>query len=267
MNIVNILLSSMNKTTVYRQRQNVNVNDANPDSSSPSPSPSPSPRLASRSPISRTPSPPPPSPPLSLLPPSPPPTPPPPLQMPPGGRPYIEPIELHSLGPMNIQCSKCHAFHFLSEKLSNSSASNPHFGPCCLQGQVVLPPIQQWPTSIQALLDDPQDNREFRKNIRQYNNALALTSVGVEVDRQTVQGAGPASFHIHGTLHHLMGTLIPLDNHQPSYAQLYIMIHKRLQIHVFKEIQTFKEISCWTCTNYSQDTISMLHYTSRPMRS
>ena len=54
--------------------------------------------------------------------------------------------------------------------------------------------------------------------INRDNNSI----IPIEVDRHTVQGAGLASFHIHGTLHHLMGTLIPLDNHQPSYAQLYI---------------------------------------------
>ena len=68
-----------------------------------------------------------------------------PLHVPPGGRPYTEPVELHFLGPMNIQCPNCHAFHFISEKLINSDVHNPHFGLCCLQGQVNLPPMQQWP--------------------------------------------------------------------------------------------------------------------------
>ena len=44
----------------------------------------------------------------------------------------------------------------------------------------------------------------------------------VDVDNQSIQGSGPRSFHIHGTLHHLMGALIPPDGHQPSFAQLYI---------------------------------------------
>ncbi|KIK21159.1 hypothetical protein PISMIDRAFT_655460 [Pisolithus microcarpus 441] len=123
---------------------------------------------------------------------------------------------------MNIPCPNCHALHFLSEKLSNSSPLHPRFGLCCLQGQVALPPIQRWPRVLQDLFDDPQDQREFKKNVRQYNNALAFTSVGVEVDRQTVQGAGPASFRIHGTLHHIMGALMPPQGLQPSYAQLYI---------------------------------------------
>ena len=145
-----------------------------------------------------------------------------PIHVPPDGRPYVEPVQSHSLGPMNIQCSHCHALHFISEKLSNSTIRNPCFGICCLQGQVTLPYIQQWPHNLQILFDDPQDHTQFKRKIREYNNALAFTSVGVDIDRLAVQGAGPASFHIHGPLHHLMGALLPPNELQPSYAQLYI---------------------------------------------
>ena len=44
----------------------------------------------------------------------------PPLCVPPGGRSYVEPIQPHSLGPINIQWPNCHALHFISEKLTNS---------------------------------------------------------------------------------------------------------------------------------------------------
>ena len=115
-----------------------------------------------------------------------------------------------------------YALHFISEKLSNSSLHNPHFGMCCLQGQVKLPEIQSWPHVLQDLFNDPQDRREFKKRIRQYNNAMAFASVGVEMGNEGIQGAGPASFRIHGALNHLMGALIPPKNHQPSFAQLYI---------------------------------------------
>ena len=110
----------------------------------------------------------------------------------------------------------------MSEKLSNSGIRNLRFGMCCLQGQVNLPPIQQWPHILQHLSDDSDDHAQFKKKIRQYNNALAFTSIGVDVNNHTIQGSGPASFHIHGTLHHLMEALIPPDDHQSSYAQLYI---------------------------------------------
>ena len=55
----------------------------------------------------------------------------------------------------------------------------------------------------------------------QYNSTLAFTSLGVNVDQTTV-GSGPSSFRIHGALHHLMGSLLPAEEQEPSYAQLYI---------------------------------------------
>ena len=92
----------------------------------------------------------------------------------------------------------------------------------CLQGQVNLPWIQEWPYVLQELFDDPHDHREFKKKICQYNNTLAFTSVGSAMDNDAIQGSGPASFRIHGALHHLMGALIPPDGLEASYAQLYI---------------------------------------------
>ena len=62
----------------------------------------------------------------------------------------------------------------------------------------------------------------FRANIRQYNSAFALTSLGVNIDRETVQGRGIASFHIHGEVYHQMGSLLPQQGSHPVYAQLYI---------------------------------------------
>ena len=56
-----------------------------------------------------------------------------------------------------------------------------------------------------------------------YNASLAFTSLGVDVDQSTLQGTGSSSFCIHGSLHHLLGTLEPPENHAESvYAQLYI---------------------------------------------
>ncbi|KAG2047510.1 hypothetical protein BDR06DRAFT_1030622, partial [Suillus hirtellus] len=37
-----------------------------------------------------------------------------------------------------------------------------------------------------------------------------------------LQGSGPNAFHIHGALYHFMGSLMPPEGVQPSYAQLYI---------------------------------------------
>ena len=132
----------------------------------------------------------------------------------------MEPIVPHYLGPMDIGCSKCHALHFGCEKLSNSSVRNPKFGICCLQGRVNLPAFPEWPRELKRLFHDHHDEQKFIENMHQYNSALAFTSLGVKIHQ--FGGGVPASFCIHGALHHLMGSLVPPEGDAPSYAQLYI---------------------------------------------
>jgi hypothetical protein len=190
-----------------------------------------------------------------------------PLRVPPGGRPYVEPIQVYSLGPMDTQCSHCHALHFISEKLSNSSLCNPHFGMCCLQGQVRFPDIQSWPRVLQDLFDDLQDHREFKKRIRQYNNAMAFTSVDVEMGNEGIQGAGPISFRIHGALHQLMGARILPNDQQPSSAQLYIYDPVEATDRWVQHNHQLDGVYFWICMRCEENTILMLQSTNRPMRS
>ena len=143
--------------------------------------------------------------------------------MPKGCRPYQEPAHRHYLGPMTVECPKCHALHFMSERLTHSSNANPRFGMCCLQGQISLPPLSEPPQQLHRLLTSSAPRaRKFRENIRQYNTAFAFTSVGVEIDHTILNGRGPYSFRIHGGLCHKMGALQQTEGRRPSYAQLYI---------------------------------------------
>ena len=65
--------------------------------------------------------------------------------------------------------------------------------------------------------------KKFREHIRKYNNALAMTSLGCNVDeRVNHNGAGPYVFKVHGKLSHKAGSLLPNDGATPLYAQLYI---------------------------------------------
>ena len=52
---------------------------------------------------------------------------------------------------------------------------------CCLQSQVDLPHIQEWSYVLQKLFNDPEDSKDFKKKIWQYNNALTFTSVGTDI--------------------------------------------------------------------------------------
>ncbi len=140
-------------------------------------------------------------------------------------RPYHDPTQRFSMGPMSVECPHCHALHFKSKRLTNSSNIRPRFGICCLQGQIQLPPFSEPPQLLRQLLTSSTPRaRNFRERIRQYNCAFAFTSVAVKVDEAILNGAraGPYSFKIHGGLYHSMGTLHPQEGRRPSYAQLYI---------------------------------------------
>jgi len=66
-------------------------------------------------------------------------------------------------------------------------------------------------------------SREFRNNIRQYNAAFAMTSVGVKIDNSVTRQSGPYCFKIQGELHHLTGALLPHGDQTPTYVQIYIL--------------------------------------------
>ncbi|KAI0769480.1 hypothetical protein BC629DRAFT_1642421, partial [Irpex lacteus] len=138
-------------------------------------------------------------------------------------RPYTEPLARHDLNRMDVPCPSCQALHWLDERLASSSAASPKFGFCCYQGRVHLPPLEPPPYSLQRLYDarTPQA-KEFRQNIRQYNAALAFTSLGAKIDDSVLHGSGPYVFRIHGELCHLAGSLLAPPEHQPQYSQLYI---------------------------------------------
>ncbi|KAL6298244.1 hypothetical protein BKA93DRAFT_744540 [Sparassis latifolia] len=127
---------------------------------------------------------------------------------------------------MDVVCSRCNALHWHAERVASKSTANfSAFTTCCNQGQVrllVSDPPPEFISNLFTSTDDPQA-QEFRENIRQYNAALAFTSLGVQLDN-SINAGGRAQpvVRIHGELCHRHGTLLPPDDEAPSYAQLYI---------------------------------------------
>jgi hypothetical protein len=131
---------------------------------------------------------------------------------------------VHSLGKMDIKCSSCQAYHWMGERLVNSTNRTPLFGMCCTSGKIKLPKLADPPIEILNLLSG-QDYiaKQFRENIRKYNNTLAMTSLGCKVDDSVNRnGAGPYVFKVHGQLSHRAGSLLPNERQTPLYSQLYI---------------------------------------------
>ena len=126
------------------------------------------------------------------------------------------------MGKMDVECSDCGALHWRSEMLAHTTAS-PKFGMCCFSGKIKIPKIDNPPPELLHLLSD-QDNisKKFRDHIQNYNNALAMTSIGCQQDSSINNGGGPYVFKIQGRLYHWSGSLLPQPGRPPVYAQLYI---------------------------------------------
>ncbi|TFK37141.1 hypothetical protein BDQ12DRAFT_576930, partial [Crucibulum laeve] len=121
---------------------------------------------------------------------------------------------------MEAECPDCGAYHWKAERLSSSSNRRPKYGTCCLSGKIQLPSLGDTPDELQRLLH--KDHSVMNHNIRQYNNALAMTSLGCKIDNSIHDGHGPYVFKVHGALHHYAGSLIPNQGVPKKYAQLYI---------------------------------------------
>jgi len=150
--------------------------------------------------------------------------PPPPLiPIPQARQPFDPSWPVHSLGKMDVPCPDCGALHWMAERLSKSSNINPRFGMCCYQGKIKLAPLHNLPPELDTLFrDQTPQAKGFRENIRRYNNALAMTSLGCKVDESVNRGNGPYVFKVQGRLSHLAGSLLPQEGESPVYAQLYI---------------------------------------------
>ncbi|KAL5132857.1 hypothetical protein HKD37_03G006282 [Glycine soja] len=83
---------------------------------------------------------------------------------------------------------------------------------------------QQPPHPLNYLLFNNHDptTKNFQQHIRTYNLMFTFTSPDIKIDTSYNTGKGPPTFCIHGQTHHLIGSLLPMPNNPPKFAQLYI---------------------------------------------
>ena len=150
---------------------------------------------------------------------------PPPQPLPIARRPFNPRWVTHNLGNLSVACDSCKALHWANERLSNSSKTKPKFGMCCYQGKIALPSLQEPPRELNDFYTRQAPmSTNFHEKIRKYNNALAFTSVGRQIDYSVNDGHGPYVFKMHGKLIHRIGSILPAENAEngPVYSQLYI---------------------------------------------
>ncbi|XP_074342285.1 uncharacterized protein LOC141679779 [Apium graveolens] len=133
------------------------------------------------------------------------------------------PTEYSSLGPPNVQCSKCHAMMWKEERTNkNVTKATPQFSLCCANGEIRLQKEQSTPSYLWQLYNDKQKGPKFKDIIRIYNSMFAFTSTGGRVDHSINCGGAPYIYRLNGQNHHIFGSLIPDDGNDPMFCQLYI---------------------------------------------
>ena len=124
----------------------------------------------------------------------------------------VEPLDisLDALGKMDIECEYCGALTFKKERP----------GICCSSGKVPLTPFPRPPDLLHKLwTENDSQGMLFRKNSREINNAVCLSSIQVKEKR--FPGYNP-SVIFQGKVNHRTGPLLPADGEHPVFAQLYV---------------------------------------------
>ncbi|RCN35395.1 hypothetical protein ANCCAN_18746 [Ancylostoma caninum] len=134
--------------------------------------------------------------------------------------------EMNYLGTLSYRCSHCGALHFAFEVKQQHPES---FSNCCDRGRFNLNLFEDFPEEIKQLFLRGRDatpgerhrQRNFLDNIRNFNSALAMASMGAQVD--ALHGRGPYCYRIYGQIYHRLGALHPNQGEQRQFGQIYIL--------------------------------------------
>ena len=142
------------------------------------------------------------------------------------------------IGQMDRECPRCGARVWAQERTGPSTVRRPQFRVCCLDGQVIVPPLTEVPQYLIDLLrDQTPTGKQFRSRIRGYNSNLAFASVRVTLNEDFIRrtGTGIYCYRIQGQMYHRIGGLEP-DEDGPKFAQIYMLPDHQEQIDRRQEI-------------------------------
>lgn len=88
---------------------------------------------------------------------------------------------------------------------------------CCRDGKVKLPAQSAPPEPLSSLIHQ----KHFMENIRKYNDSFQMTSFGADYIERDFHMFG--KFKVQGQVHHQIGSLLPLQNQQHKFLQIYFI--------------------------------------------
>lgn len=111
--------------------------------------------------------------------------------------------DVQNVGCMDQVCQFCGALTWQGEKVS-----------CCASGSIVLPCTPELPAEFSQIVQ----SHHVLQNIRAYNSALSLASVG----HKSV-GLPDGMFVLGGKAFHRMGSMLPDPQGSHSFAQIFLL--------------------------------------------
>ena len=137
---------------------------------------------------------------------------------------WLYSTETHNLGGMTKECPHCCAMFFPVEVQNKGKYK------CCQDGTLAktlaemqsLHSERPYPEDLRNYFTgDDSLSKNFRENIRRYNNACAFASFAHVSIEPPVRG--PKTFNSHGQTYHKTSDLEVGPGQSPSYSQLYIL--------------------------------------------
>lgn len=157
-------------------------------------------------------------------------------------------MPIHTLGQMNVECKFCKSLNFECEKPKDGN-----FTYCCQKGKLQLKPINCTNFIKKLYMGNDFRSKNFLNNIRSYNSAIAMASMGAPGNRNPldVVNNAPYCLKIHGQYHHLTSMAMrPAE--APRFAQFYFLdteevINHRMNNKVNQECdpEIMKDLSCF----------------------
>ena len=118
---------------------------------------------------------------------------------------------MSNVGRMDIECSFCKALRWPKEPS----------GFCCENGKVEVSLLPRPPHPLDdLLLGEYPNSSHFLCNIRSYNSAFQMTSMGC---KQIVNRQWNPCFKIQGQVYHRIGSMEPLPDDDSKFAQIYFV--------------------------------------------
>ncbi|XP_059160882.1 uncharacterized protein LOC131944344 [Physella acuta] len=116
-----------------------------------------------------------------------------------------------AIGKMDKVCEFCYALKFKNE--------TP--GMCCASGKVKLPELHLPPELLSTLVSgETSQSKHFLENIRRYNSSFQMTSFGASA---IIRDNYMPTFKMQDQIYHRVGSLLPLEDADHKFLQIYFM--------------------------------------------